>query len=254
MWDLPTNSRYDLHYMTPSQCAAQLLLGEADLGLIPIAALTPELAVVPNCVIASLRRVRSIQLIAKVPLEQVRSVATDTASRSSAAYAEVIFRHFLYTAPAFRQAPADPVAMLAGADAALLIGDPALLALEARAEIEAQTGPCTWHDVAELWNGYTGLPWVAAVWAVHPAAVVDRAQLIDDLTRSRVHGQQHIAELVERWASCIDLPPATIQSYLTENIYYVLDQPCLQAIQLFRELAALHGVLPPLPKLNLLEP
>ena len=207
----------------------------------------------PNCVIASLRRVRSIQLIAKVPLEQVRSVATDTASRSSAAYVEVIFRQFLGTSPTFQQAPADAVAMLVHADAALLIGDPALLALEARAEIEAQTGACTWHDVAELWNGYTGLPWVAAVWAVHPAAVADRAQLIEDLTQSRVHGQQHIEELVERWAPCIDIPPATIRTYLTENIYYVLDEPCLEAIRLFRELAAQHGILPALPKLNLLQ-
>ncbi|XWK52454.1 MqnA/MqnD/SBP family protein [Tunturiibacter empetritectus] len=74
-----------MHYTQPSQCAAELLAGRADLGLIPIAALTPELAVVPGCTIASLNEVRSIQLIVKSPntFSTVKTVSADTASRSS---------------------------------------------------------------------------------------------------------------------------------------------------------------------------
>ena len=55
MWDFehpPCASelaeRYSLHYTQPSLCAAELLAGRADLGLIPIAALTPELAIVKS--------------------------------------------------------------------------------------------------------------------------------------------------------------------------------------------------------------
>ena len=254
MWDLPTNPRYDLHYMLPSQCAAELLTGQADLGLIPIAALTPELAIVPNCTIASLHKVRSIQLLTRLPLDQIRTVAIDTASRSSAAYTELLFRHFLSTAPTFHPAPANPEAMLAPYDAALLIGDPALLALERRAAIERATGPLHWHDLAELWTGYTQLPWVAAVWAVHPSAVPNPAELIEDLTQSRIHGQQNIPALVREWTPRIALPPATIEHYLTRNIHYVLNEACLEAIRLFRRLAAQHDILPPLSTLNLLQP
>ena len=175
MWDFhhpPRQSilatRYDLHLTEPSQCARELLEGRADLGLIPIAALAPELSLVPGCTIASLHQVRSIQLIVKAPLTlaEVKTVAADTASRSSVAYAEILFRHFLKTDPTFMPAKADPEAMLAACDAALLIGDPALLALERRAEIEARVGLCTWYDLAEQWRLRTGLPWVAAVWAV----------------------------------------------------------------------------------------
>src|ERR1700729_496464 len=77
--------RYSLHYTLPSLCAEELLSGRADLGLIPIASLTPDLAIVPNCAIASLGRVRSIQLIVKQPytLSTVKTIAADTASRSS---------------------------------------------------------------------------------------------------------------------------------------------------------------------------
>lgn len=250
MWDFyhdplqqELDTRYDLHLTAPSQCARELLDGRADLGLIPVAALTAELAIVPGCAIASLNRVRSIQLVVKAPLrlQEVRTVAADRASRSSVAYAEILFRRFLGCAPTFVPADADLSRMLAHADAALIIGDPALLALEHRAEIEAETGPCTWYDLAEQWNLYTGLPWVAAVWAVRPAAVAaasDRRQLIEDLNVSRVHGLASIDRLVEEWTPRIAIPPATIRTYLTGNIHYQLDPACIAAIQLFRKLAA----------------
>jgi chorismate dehydratase len=248
--------RYTLHYTQPSQCAADLLAGRADLGLIPIAALTPELAVVSGCTIASLDRVRSIQLIVKQPhtLASVRTIAADTASRSSVAYAQVLFRHFHASSPEFLPAAADPIAMLAPADAALVIGDPALLALERREAIEAAVGPCTWFDLAHEWHTRTQLPWVAAVWAVRPEALNESSaqQLVADLNRSRESGLANIDAIVNTWTPRIAIPPATIRTYLTENIYYSLDARCLDAITLFRRLAAEVGALPPLPALNML--
>jgi chorismate dehydratase len=248
--------RYALHYTQPSQCAAELLAGRADLGLIPIAALTPELAIVPGCTIASLDRVRSIQLIVKRPhtLGTVKTVAADNASRSSLAYAQILFRRFEKNDPEFVPAPADPVAMLAQADAALLIGDPALLALEDREKIEAAAGPCTWLDLAHEWHTRTRLPWVAAVWAVRPPALthVPAKQLIGDLNRSRELGVARIDEIVREWTPRIAIPPATIRAYLTRNLHYSLDEPCIAAIRTFRAWAAEAGVLPPLPELRFL--
>ena len=250
-------TRYDLHLTAPSQCARELLDGRADLGLIPIAALTSDLLIVPGSTIASLNKVRSIQLIVKAPLtlKDVRTVAADTASRSSVAYAEILFRHFMHTTPEFVPASADLPAMLTHADAALIIGDPALLALEHRAEIEHQAGPCTWYDLAQQWNLYTGLPWVAAVWAVRPAAVPTaqaRRQLIDDLTASRTHGLANIGLLVAEWSPRIALPPTTIRAYLTDNIHYQLDPACIASIQLFRKLASATSILAPLEHLPFL--
>jgi chorismate dehydratase len=242
-------TRYSLNYTTPAQCAANLLAGDADLGLIPIAALTSDLAIVPGSTIASLDRVRSIQLVVRGdrPLKEVRTVAADTASRSSLAYANVLFRKFLGTSPEFLPHPADPVPMLKSADAALLIGDPALLALESREEIEQQLGPCQWIDLAYEWCTRTGMPWVAAVWAARPDAIPDRAQLIADLDRSRTNGLAHIDDLVSEWTPRIAIPPATIRTYLTQNIHYTLDSSCLEALQLFRRYAAEVDLLPPLP-------
>ena len=291
MWDFdhpPLASalaaRYHVHSTQPAQCAIELIEGRADLGLIPIAALTPELAIVSNCAIASLARVRSIQLIVKLrrpqalgaphldfemwetravdlafvdeALARVRTVAADTASRSSLAYAQVLFRKFIATDPTFLPAPADPIAMLSHADAALLIGDPALVAFESRAQIESAVGPCLWLDLAHQWTSRTHLPWVAAVWAVRPealaASAVTPAQLTADLQRSRDHGLAHIDSLVEEWTPRIAIPPATIRHYLTRNIHYTLDAACIAAIELFRRYAAEAALLPPLPTLRFL--
>ena len=258
---------YDVHYTSPATCAAELNAGTADLGLIPIAALTPQLAIVPNCTIASIDEVRSILLLVKNPnrlssteaLQQVRTLAADTASRSSVAYTRILFEHFHHTHPTFLDLPADPATMLAAADAALLIGDPALLAREHRERIDAASPtPLLWLDLAHLWRELTGLPWVAAVWALRPASLAPAGltpqQLIADLTASRDAGLAHTEQLVNEWTPRLALSSNTIRTYLRHNIHYTLDPNCLRAIERFRTLAASINALPPLPTLNLLTP
>lgn len=243
---------YDVHYTLPSQCAAQLASGEADLGLIPIAALPPlpEVRVVPGCTVASLHAVRSIQLVLKpgVTLGGVRTVAADAASRSSAAYVRVLLREFYGNKPALQTQPADLQAMLQTHDAALLIGDPALLALEAR-DSSGKFADCTWVDVATLWRKHTGLPWVAAVWAVRPEALarcgLSAGELTADLIASRNEGLRHVDALVQHWVPRLALPEHTVRTYLTENIHYLLDDECLSSIQHFFRLSQGTGVLPP---------
>jgi chorismate dehydratase len=257
-------ARYDVEYMHPAECAARLLAGSADLGLIPIASLTPELAIVPGCTIASLHEVRSILLLVKDPqraapaeaLRAVRTIAADAASRSSQAYAHILFEQWNATRPAFHEAAADPLAMLAAHDAALLIGDPALHAREQREQIDAAHPGLLWLDLATLWREHTGLPWVAAVWAVRPQALAANAvtpqQLSADLIASRDNGLAHISSLVDEWAPRTGLPRDVVRTYLTHNIHYTLDPDCLRAIVHFRTLAAQAGTLQPLPELNLL--
>ena len=272
MWDFehpprntPLAERYDIHYTQPALCADDLLGNRADLGLIPIASLTPELAIVPGCTIASLDNVRSIQLIIKIKgkiadsahtLARVRTIAADTASRSSLAYAQILFRKFIGTNPEFLPASADPITMLAHADAALLIGDPALIALESRTTIEQATGPCLWLDLAHEWRTRTGLPWVAAVWAVRPealtASTITAAQLTKDLQQSRDNGLTRIDSLVAEWTPRIAILPETIRNYLTGNIHYTLSPSCIAAIELFRRYAAEASILPALPTLHFL--
>ncbi len=243
--------RYDVHYTEPARCAAELQSGEADLGLVPIGALPliEDVAVVEGCTIASISTVRSIQLVLRpgLALEDVRTVAADAASRSSVAYLQILLQLSGNQGTVFHAQPADLQAMLERCDAALLIGDPALLALEER-DRGGNFAACTWIDIAGWWIRETGLPWVAAVWAVRRKALrrtgISADTLAGDLLASRDAGLLHVEEIVSAWLPRIALPAERIRMYLTRNIHYQLDRECLRGIEWFYRLAAEMHLLP----------
>ncbi|MGC2398700.1 MAG: menaquinone biosynthesis protein [Acidobacteriaceae bacterium] len=253
--------RYQIGYTTPSGCAAELAAGEADIGLVPVAAhaTIPSLLIVPGCAIASLDRVRSIILVVRAQqgIEGVRSVATDTSSRTSFAYTRILFEIFWKVPAVFLPHEPHLDAMLAAADAALLIGDPALLALEDKDGRAARTGEdLLYLDLAHEWHTFTGLPWVSAFWALRSGALQETGacaqQVIRDLQTSRDHGIAHVEDLVQEWSGRITVPRDTIRFYLTKNIHYLLDEDCLRGLDAFYRLAAECGALPRASALTLL--
>ena len=268
MWDFehePGRSRlrahYQINYTTPSECAAQLESGAADIGLVPVAAYatTSSLLVVPGCAIAALDRVRSILLVVRSHegVNAVRRVAADTSSRTSLAYTRILFEYLWKVSAVFVPHAPDLEAMLAVADAALLIGDPALLALEDKDARVQRTGEqLLYLDLAHEWHGFTGLPWVSAFWALRSSALqetaVGAAELIADLQGSRDQGLAHVEDLVAEWSGRIAVPAATIRFYLTNNIHYLLDEACLRGLDAFYRYAAECGALPIAPRLTML--
>jgi chorismate dehydratase len=241
-------ARYSINWMLPSECADQLASGAVDIGLVPIAALAtaPGLHVLPGCTIASKGQVRSLLLVRRAnrPLNSLRSVAADTASRTTLAYTRILFRRWGNPNVPFLPMAADLDAMLARADAAIVIGDPALLALEERENRATRTREVlVYHDLADEWIKLTGLPFVSAVWAA--AGSTDLSESVaQDFIRSRDHGLQNIQALVDEWSRKLPLTEDTIQSYLTTNIHYVLDEECVEGMRGFFKEAAQTGVLP----------
>ena len=267
MWDFehpplsaPLALRYQVDRMSPSDCAAHLAAGTADIGLVPIAALatTPGLKVLPGCTVASKGRVRSLLLVRRAgqPLAKLRTVAADIASRTTLAYARILFHKWGNPAVPFLPAAADLDVMLAKADAAILIGDPALLALEERVNRFMRSGEeLVYHDLAEEWHTLTGLPFVSAVWAFTPQPVgapgpshlgtrESMNSITDDFIQSRNHGLQNIDALAAEWSVRLPIPEETILAYLTTNIHYVLDEECIEGMKVFFRIAAALGVLP----------
>jgi chorismate dehydratase len=140
---------------------------------------------------------------------------------------------------------ADLDAMLERADAAIVIGDPALMALEERANrFERSDEDLVYHDLAEEWGRRTGLPFVSAVWAAAPGTEAVGSRVVEDLIRSRDHGLMHVDRIAREWSGKIPLTEETIHTYLTANIHYVLDEECLKGMRGFFRMAAEAGVLP----------
>jgi len=251
MWDFEhgeAGKAFDISYTVPSQCAASLAAGAADIGIIPAAAYAtiPGLVILPGVAIASRKPVRSILLVSKVPLEQIRSVALDTSSLTSVALTKVLFARWWGPGRTFSSMEPDVEKMLEKHDAGLVIGDPALKINRSR---------YLTYDLAEEWIRLTGKPFVFAFWAVRQEAL-DDAPVVFDLATvfqdSRDHGLEpaNLDRIVQEWSPRLGLSDADINEYLTENIYYELDALCVEGLQLFYRYAAECGALPTAPALR----
>jgi chorismate dehydratase len=252
MWDFehqPTaelTANFEIEYTVPSACANALAAATTDIGIIPVItyAQIPNLVVVPNVAIASRGPVRSIVLISNKPLEEVETVAADTSSRTSVALARVMLEKWYGGKRKF--VPMDPSVnnMLERCDAALIIGDPALVISEEPSVLDTarKAGGREFQvfDLAELWAKHTGKPFVFAVWAVREQALRESKPGLDVrgiFQRSRDRGlcPESIATIANEWSARLKLSPGAISDYLTHNIYYNLDEPCMEGLGLFFE-------------------
>jgi chorismate dehydratase len=235
--------RYELAFTTPAICADDLATGRADVGIIPSIEYQriEGLKVLPGLSIASKERVRSVLLLSRVPIEEVRSVALDTSSRTSAALVKILFTRFYGIEVAARGSAPDPASMLRNADAALLIGDPALV----------YKGDAHVFDLASEWRKFTGLPFVFALWALR--LFDHHTYLRPDFESSRHQGLAHLGEIAAEWAPRLGFPAEAIRIYLTENIDYTLDEENLAGLRLFYRLAHEVGIIPSVKELDLVE-
>jgi chorismate dehydratase len=251
MWDFEHGQAgrdFDISYTLPSDCARAIEAGTADIGIIPAAAYAqvPGLMVLPGVAIASRRPVRSILLVSNLPLEKIRTVALDTSSLTSVALTKVLFEKWLGGGRTFTAMPPDIEKMLASHDAGLLIGDPAL---------QIDRSRYLTLDLAEEWIRYTGKPFVFAFWALRQDALRE-ASPVQDLAavfqQSRDHGlePESLDQIAREWAPRLGITESDVRSYLTENIHYRLDAPCLEGLQLFYRYAAEIGALPTAPEMD----
>ncbi len=241
-----TDSDFDISYTIPSACAEALRAGTADIGIIPAAAYAsvPDLVIIPDVAIAARRAVRSILLVSKVPLnkwtEQLRTVALDTSSMTSVALAKILFAKWLGGARDYQPMAPDLEAMLGACDAALLIGDPALQVDRARYFT---------LDLAEEWVARTGKSFVFAFWAIRKQALAGRnsAAIAEVFQKSRDHGlsPKNLGAIAQEWAPRLGLSVEAVRVYLTHNIHYYLDPPCLEGLEHYYRLGAEIGALPP---------
>jgi chorismate dehydratase len=249
MWDFERGVRpdFEVSYTIPSLCAASLREGSADVGIIPAAAYTSisNLAIIPGVAIASRRAVRSILLVSKVPLEEIRTVAVDTSSMTSVALIKILFAKWWGGGRTFTPMAPDIAQMLETHDAGLVIGDPALQINRSR---------YVTYDLAEEWIRLTGKPFVFAFWAVRQASLTAAERDLDlaaTFQESRDHGllPKSLDHIATTWSPRVGLGQTEVKSYLTENIYYSLDPACLEGMQLFYQYAQECGALASAPPL-----
>jgi chorismate dehydratase len=171
-------------------------------------------------------------LIARRPIKEIRRVALDTSSRTSACLCQILLRRHFQITPEFVPHAPDIKTMLERADAALMIGDPALASDFPGLDV---------HDLADLWRDMTGLPFVFAFWAVRRE--VATPDLVSAFQNAAAYSMQHLDEMVTEEAERTGLPRPIVHTYLRENIEFHLGERNLAGLRLFYSLAHELGLI-----------
>ena len=207
---------FELEFAVPSRCAERLAAGSVDIGIVPSVELeTLPLEILRGAGIACRGAIRSILLISKVPPERIRKLAADTSSRTSIMLARIVLAERYGVRPRMEPRPPDLEAMLDGADAAVIIGDPAL-------RLAPAALPWPALDLGEEWLALTGLPMVFAVWAARRERY--RAGLEEAFLDSCRYGRAHLDEIVRQEAGPRGIPEALAREYLSERVIHELGE------------------------------
>lgn len=222
-------------FHSPARVASMLEQGSLDVGLIPSVEYQriPGLRVIPDLCVAATREVRSVLLVSKIPFEQIRRVALDHNSRTSVALLRILLKERWDLDPEGVEQRPDVERMLSDADAALVIGDPALKVERSRYRV---------LDLAAEWKALTGHPFVFSVWAVRPG--VEFPDLAFYFKTSLRYGLSSMDILVREAAAELSLDPEEVRTYLSDNLHFFLRWPELCGISEFFRRAHAHGLIP----------
>jgi len=220
---------FELERAIPSECADRLADGRADIGIVPSVELNRQkLTVIPGTGIACRGAVRSIFLISKAPIAEIRTLATDASSRTSVALARIVLAKKYGIAPELHSERPRLGPMLETSDAALIIGDAALV-------LDPAELPFHVLDLGTEWTAMTGLPMVFAVWAA-------RAELGEQdpkpFLASLGYGMAHIDEIARREHKKVGISEELAREYLTRNIVFELGVREYEGLAAFLEYAA----------------
>ena len=236
---------FTLRFDVPSRCATLLHAAEIDLGLIPSIEYLRGPAVdayriVPGLAIASCGAVASVALYITRPIKDVRSIALDTSSRTSVALVSVLCARAFGIAPDLRAHQPDLGAMLATADAALVIGDNALFIDSGEVEVSGRGVHVEKLDLGAVWQQTTGLPFVYAFWAGRPGALTERQ--VDALRAAKRDGLAHLPEIAASYFADSAGRQAMAVQYLRDNIRFDLGDSERAGLERFYAYAAELGV------------
>ena len=232
-----------LRRAVPSRVADWLATGEVDLAILPAIELArmPGVKVVPGWGIAADGRCDSVILFSSCPLPEVRTCALDASSRTSSALVRVLLdREGARGVRWLRLGEGTLAERLERADAALLIGDPALRASEPEGVSR--------FDLAAEWKRHVGLPFVFACWATRAGYELD-ADTRRALDEAAARGLASRDRLAEAESLRTGLPVPMLRDYFG-HLQYALTEQHLMGLRAFLDEAWRIGLLPARPQVT----
>ena len=226
----------DLTLDLPSRLADRMAAGELDVGLIPVVEYfrAGTYTLIPDIAIASAGPVLSVTLFSRVPWPDIRSVALDEGSRTSAALTQILLKKRHGVTARVESLPIDVPADDLTTDAVLLIGDRAMRACLPGFDFA--------YDLGQEWTDWTGLPFVYAVWAVRDG--VDLGNAAEAFRQAKHRGLARAGRIAAREAPALGLDSGFCRRYLSNIIRYDLGPRERAGLNKYHELARELGLAP----------
>lgn len=221
----------------PSVLADSLAKADLDVALIPSVEYfrQPGCRIISNACVAARGEVMSVKLYCRTHPGEVRTLALDEGSRTSAALARVILAERYGVFPDTEPLTMDSSTADTKADAVLMIGD--------RAMHEPEEEFAASFDLGQTWYDWTGLPFVFAMWVARPDT--DTHGIATVLQTARDRGIQEIQQIAKREAADLGLTTQHAEHYLNNNLHYVMTSAERSGLRLFHELASKHNLVQP---------
>jgi chorismate dehydratase len=226
-------------YDLPSRLADSLAAGRLDVALVPSVEFfrSPGHRIVSDACVACRGPVLSVKLHFRVPPAEVRRVALDEGSRTSAALTQILLSELHGLRPAWEPLPIGSGVDATDADAVLLIGDRAI-AGAGRGVREFRE---VW-DLGEKWTESAGLPFVFAMWIARDG--VDISEVAEVLEAARDEGLRQLEQIAEREAPLLGISRDLALGYLRENLHFSLGKEEAAGLRRFYELCVKHELAP----------
>jgi cyclic dehypoxanthinyl futalosine synthase len=227
---------FDFEFVVPSEGARRMMEKEAEIALLPVAALAEigGLEVVPGPCIGANGRVESVVIVSEAPIDRIERLYVDNASRTSVILAKVFLDSIGKGGmPFIRRVGHEIPDAVGGTDAGLLIGD---VAFKESKRFKYR------HDLADAWKRLTGEPFIFAVWAAQPGVLTP--ELVERINRRFWDGVARKHGIIEEWAAAHDMPREVVADYLDERIQFNLNKSAWYGMQEFFRLASNMRFLP----------
>lgn len=226
----------DIMFDLPSRLADRLAADELDVALIPVieAFQDPGYTIVSDACIACRGPVLSVKLFSRVAVEEIKTLALDEGSRTSAGLVRILLRERHGVEPKLLPLPIGQSVVDTQADAVLLIGDRAIHSPGGRFAF-------VW-DLGDQWCRWAELPFVFAMWTARAGMEFDGLDAA--LAESRDLGVAHLEEIAAVEAPPLGLTTPECLSYLRDNLHFYLGEREQRGLELYQRLATGLGLAP----------
>ncbi len=221
-----------INYQVPSQLAINLREGNLDVAMVSIfeSFQNPNIAIVPDISVSADGPVKSVRLFSKKPYKDIRTVALDTSSLTSAALTRIVLAELIDINPKYCSLPPNPEDMLKDCDACLIIGD-----------LKLFDSPATHMlDLGKAWKELTGLPFVYAAWL---ESLPPKQDLHEILLSAKEWGLRNLEQLAKESSCKMSLPLSQTREYLCDIMQYDMSEIKRKAINLFKDKCIRHNLI-----------